>query len=299
MRLILTISAIALLHTSSYALPDYDPFSDATGSGGTSYTVGANLIGQTDAGGQTWFQAGSTGAQPIISSANLTISGLASSGGNSVSYGAPPSSPSPTISARLNLGSTVASGTIYYSMALQVTSLGGLTTGGSFIAGFNNSTGAQSGTPTTFATRLYTRLSGTGYNIGLDLNGTSATQYTGTAYNVGDTLFLVGSYTFVTGSANDTASMWVNPDSSTFGAASAPTSTLNSASASESDIAQIASFMLRDGSSVEPGLVVDDVRIGTSWADVTPPVIVPEPTTSMLGGMGLGLLALLCWSRRK
>jgi hypothetical protein len=259
--------------------------------------VGANLAGQTDAQGQGWFQAGSTGPQPIISAGNLTISGLASSGGNSVSYGTPASSPTPTISARFNLGSTVASGTLYYSMALQVTSLGSLTTGGSFIAGFNNSAGAQTGTPMIFATRLYTRLSGTGFNVGLDLNGTSSTQYGSTTYNVGDTLFIVGSYTFISGTANDTASMWLNPDSSTFGAVTAPASTLTSASSAESDIASIASFMLRDGSVVEPGLIVDDVRIGNNWADVTPAV--PEPATTMLGGMGLGVLALIRLVRSK
>ncbi|HZV35860.1 MAG TPA: PEP-CTERM sorting domain-containing protein [Verrucomicrobiae bacterium] len=293
---LIIIPALGLFNSTLYALPDYDPFADATGSGGTSYTVGANLVGQTNAQGQGWSLAGSTGAQPVISAGNLTVSGLASSGGNSVSYGMAPSSPTPTVSARFNLGSTINSGTIYYSMALQVTSLGSLTTGGAFIAGFNNSAGSQSSTPSTFASRVYTRLSGTGFNVGLDLNGSTATQYASPTYNVGDTLFLVGSYTFVTGTANDTASMWINPDSSTFGAGTAPASTLTSSSSSESDIAQIASFMLRDGSALEPGVIVDDLRVGASWADVTPAV--PEPGTTVLCGLGFGVLALIGWSRR-
>ena len=43
-----------------------------------------------------------------------------------------------------------------------------------------------------------------------------STAWTG-PLNVGDTIFLVGAYTFVSGVTNDINSMWINPDVSTFG----------------------------------------------------------------------------------
>ena len=52
---------------------------------------------------------------------------------------------------------------------------------------------------------------------------------------------------------------------------------------------QIQSFFLRNN-SVEPAFtVIDDLRVGTTWEDVTPAV--PEPSTGLLIGAGfLGLV---------
>src|SRR5438552_1832277 len=85
MKKALTFAAAGLLNLSLYGLPGYDPFADATGSGGTSYTPGANLVGQMNAQGLSWFQAGSAVPSSTIQSGSLTISGLFPSSGNSVS----------------------------------------------------------------------------------------------------------------------------------------------------------------------------------------------------------------------
>ena len=56
---------------------------------------------------------------------------------------------------------------------------------------------------------------------------------------------------------------------------------------------QIASFAIFDRNANEPksGLI-DDLRIGLTWADVTPtPASIPEPATAAL--LGLGLLAVV------
>ncbi len=94
---------------SVYALPAFDPFADATSDGGTSFATGANLIGQTTAQGLTWVAAGTgTAAQPTIQAGNLSISGLPSSTGNSLSL-VPGTGPT----ARLPLGSSVTAGSLY------------------------------------------------------------------------------------------------------------------------------------------------------------------------------------------
>src|ERR1035437_2590668 len=75
--------------------PEYDPFSNATNSGGTSYKVGGYLAGQTSASyaaynslGTNWWEYGPsiTGGkiatnQPTIVSGDLSYDGLYSVGG--------------------------------------------------------------------------------------------------------------------------------------------------------------------------------------------------------------------------
>lgn len=278
--------ALGIVSYSAYALPDYEPFSNATGSGGTSYTVGANLIGQTDAQGDSWVQAGTsgTGTQATIQSGDLTIAGLASSGGGaSAAFGVSGAG----ASTRFDIGSAPASGTVYFSMAIDVTSTTGLTTSGLFFAGFNNSTGSQATQPTTVDARLYAR-SITGspgdFNLGISKNG-GAISYDSPVETVGSTIFVVGSYTFNTvTSSDDVVSLWVNPSSSTFGAATAPTPDVTDATGADITLGEIQAFELRDGVSGVPSGDADDLRIATDWADVTPPA--PEPSVIALTVVG-------------
>src|ERR1700749_2737921 len=86
----LPIIALGLIATSLQAQPslghaDFDPFADASTSGGTTYAVGATLIGQTNAQGLAWVAAGpgTNLNQPTIASGNLTIAGLPAPTGNS------------------------------------------------------------------------------------------------------------------------------------------------------------------------------------------------------------------------
>jgi len=281
-----------LLSSSVFALPDYDPFADATANlNGTSYALGANLTGQTNAQGLAWFAAGSAAGTPVIAAGNLSIDGLMPSSGNMISYGPPPVSGT---SARLHLGGPITSGTLYYSFALQVTSISALTTGGAFIAGFNNSTGTQSGQPSVVASRLYTRLSGAGFNLGINkANGTATDiNWDSTVFNTGATIFIVGGYTFNSSASDDVSSLWINPDSSTFAAGSAPGGALTTSAGADITASSIASFLIREAATTQPSVLLDELRVGASWADVTP---VPEPAVPMLSGAGL--LAFMFWRR--
>ena len=276
---VLCLGAVSL----QAALPFYEPFDYSP--------VGADLTGQTPDGGTTVWQVmgtsgGVTGTDPItIASGSLTIPSLPSLG-NSITYGGL------GLTNRVPLGLTINTGTVYYSFAFQVTDLGGLTTNGGFMAGFNNATGNVGNQPTAIATRVVTRLSGSGFQVGLDKSSGQVGSFVFAApvFNVGDTVFVVGSYTFNSGSTTDDESkLWVNPDPSSFGLGIEPSGALTSLATN--DFAQIASFLFRQGNtSAVPGTVIaDELRLDTTWAGVTSNI--PEPTSVMLlslvGGAGL------------
>lgn len=114
-------------------------------------------------------------------------------------------------------------------------------------------------------------------------------------FSTSDVVFVVGSYQFISGTGNDVSRLWINPTSATFGDEAAPTATLTSTGGT--DIASINSFLIR-GASGSPGGVFDELRIGSTWAEVTPAAI-PEPSTyvAIFGALALGAVA--CVRRRK
>ena len=290
-----TLSSNAVL---SVTIPEpivFEPFANATASGGTAYTVGANLTGQTNAQGFPWYVAGTsaTGPQPLICAGSLSVPGLAVASGNSVIYGnTSPAGAAP----RMNLGATYSAGTLYYSCAFLISNLANLGTGLTLLAGFNNSAGQQSGQPTVYGAWLVVRRSGSGYNIGLNkADGLAADTSWDTAVHLpGDTLFIVGSYTLNTGTTDDdTSALWINPPYASFGTATAPAPTLTAFAGNDISAGVIRSFLLRDAVSTEPVVVIDELRLGDSWASVTPPA--PVPASPELAIRPAGSQLVLSW----
>ncbi|MGB7161527.1 MAG: hypothetical protein WBD40_25940 [Tepidisphaeraceae bacterium] len=113
-------------------------------------------------------------------------------------------------------------------------------------------------------------------------------SYPGLPASVGDTLFVVGSFTF-NGVAN--LDVYNSPASVplTEPAGSHSASTL----VADPLITQIVAFYLRQNTGEPTPITVDELRIGTTWADVAP---VPEPAALSL--VGLGFLALPARRRR-
>ncbi|HZV34943.1 MAG TPA: hypothetical protein VFB72_10255, partial [Verrucomicrobiae bacterium] len=172
----------------------------------------------------------------------------------------------------------------------------GLSSSGVFWAGFNNTSGSQTTTPTTIATRVYTRAAGGGYNLGLSKSTSTAADFVwdNTVHSANETIFLVGGYTFNTASTNDdVASLWINPAAATFGNAFAPAPTLTSSVGGDVNSGVIASFVLFNRSASEPAKgIFDELRIGTSWASVTPPAQQPPWLNFAVNGTNL----ILSWS---
>ena len=91
----------------------------------------------------------------------------------------------------------------------------------------------------------------------------------------GTTNFIVMKYTFAS-SGPDTVALWVNPDPSSFGG-NEPAATANDVAATNSSgftagaITGLGFFQIRGGSATSTGVLqMDNVNIGSTWADVTP-----------------------------
>ncbi len=279
MKTTLALIAVGMVTSSLYALPDYEPFAYASGSGGTTYTPGSSIAGQKNAQGLTWAEVSSSASGSItIASGSLSVPGLALSQGNSIAFGGNGRS------ARMGLGSSITSGTTYFSFIIDVTSTNGMNTSGVFWAGFNNSTGSTSGNLTVIGDKIYTRLAGDGFEFGFTKNSTAASSivWDTTIHYANEVNYLVGDYTF--GSASQ---LWIDPNSSTFGNNGlTPTATLTTGT--DTDISALASWAFFQRSANEPaGMQADELRIGADWASVTPAALVPEPSSFALAGLGL------------
>jgi MYXO-CTERM domain-containing protein len=261
------------------------------------YTAGTSLIGQTPAVGSTWTYTATAAADDLtINGASLTPSGTytlpaafpAPSGGSVTYSGAGRSYVMPT--------GSITSGTAYYSMLVKVSDLGVLTgTTAGIIGGLSSNPGAAGGNTNnpTVLSALFARPGTVAdtYQLGVSRNSNPTNASFGSDIALGDTVFVVGSNEIVSGTQNDIARLWINPDGADFGAASAPAETLTGLN-SGNDSTFVSFVLYQRGTASaqfgESGVSADEVRVGTSWAEVTP---VPEPTAlGLLGFAAAGLI---------
>lgn len=267
---------VLLALPSALALPNFDPFADATAGGGTSYTVDMPLAGNNQFVTNDWQPVGSnftaTNPQPMIVAGNLTYPDLTvTSTGNCVSN-APPLSGTGG-SARLNLRLGTAPPLLFYSFILKVTDVSAVPTANAnnFIAGFSDATAAQATGLVRCGGRLVSIQTGGGFQLGIGKGSISAEYaYDPTIRNVGDVLFVVVSYERAGGATN--VNLWVNPPASSFGSNAAPPSVASVTSGGwtgDMNASGAASFVLSCQTAFSPSCLIDEIRVATNWGTVT------------------------------
>lgn len=211
-------------------LPFYEPFD---------YTTSENL------GDQNNWVNNFSGDEIIINSGNLSYSTLTGTG-NSITFDG--AGTDPTIDY-----TPTSSGKIYASFILDITDLSTFTTSGYFAVLRSNSGG--------YVARVWVDFIDIDtYNIGLSGNTGTLTQTVG-PYNDDTSIFIVFSYDI----DNDTVNAWVNP---TLGG-SEPTADITEASGTSG--VTLSQFLIRqDSASKTPFITMDELQIGTTWADVAP-----------------------------
>ncbi|HLX95109.1 MAG TPA: PEP-CTERM sorting domain-containing protein [Verrucomicrobiae bacterium] len=253
---VLAIGAIAFLVSSAQASLLF--------SEGFNYNTPGTLVPNTNPGGGAW-TGGNAGL--TIGNGNLTYSGLTDQGGNelSISNGAAGSA--------INTFANVTSGQIYYSFLLDVTAAD---SGNNYFTAMNPTTGAPNGGTDAIDAYLYSN-----GKIGLRTAG-AATVTSSSALTLNTTYFVVLEYNFTA----QTAYLYLNPTAG----GSQPAATLTLASVTTVTAIDDVGFK---AASASGNYLVDNLLIGTSWADVTPSTV-PEPSVLALAGLGvLGWVARL------
>jgi len=241
------------------------------------YTSGTGLPGSVNSGNSTAWSSGNS-TRFAIGSGNLTYAGLAdlSPSGNDLVLG------NGSASSTINTFTSQTSGQIYYSFLFNPTAAD---SGNNYFTAMNPDSTAPGGSTDAIDAYYYTD-----GKIYLRANAQGATAGTGTALTLGQTYLIVEMIDLTA----KTASLWVDPDSSSFGG-SAPTATATLSSLTATSIGNVG---FKAQSSAGGPYTIDTLRVGTTWADVTPGVAVPEPSTLALAAAGIGLMLGMIRRRR-
>ena len=209
-----------------------------------------------------WTQLGTIATNPVSTNPqNLTLSGLTTSG-NSASL--------TTSGQDISRGYTAqTTGSLYASGLVNVSSA---QSGGDYFIHFANTNTGTSG----FSSRVFVKSVSGGIQFGLSKNGTS-TVYAPTVYALNTTYFIAFKYAFNSVSTiDDISSLFVSP------AVGGPEPSPSATEAGGADGTSFAAINLRQGAAASaPNVLVDYIRVGTTWADVTSGNAPATPTVTL------------------
>lgn len=237
---------------------------------GFDYSTPGNLGGNVNPGsGYTW---GPGNNNLTIGSGNLTYPGIADLGGNelSVNWG--------SAGSVTNGFANVTSGTIFYSFLLDVTTA---PSGNNYLTSLNPGTSTPNGSSDALTMYFATITGGGGYRLGVRTAGASTVNTpSGSPFSLGTTYLVVLEYDF----SSSIASLYLNPTPGDPMPAATVFATGNGSVTGIDDVG----FKSQSGTGA---MLVDNLRIGTTWNDV-----VPEPTSIAL--FGLAAVGLIVRHRR-
>jgi hypothetical protein len=262
----LLIGAFCLTYQSAQAsLVFSEPFD---------YTVGSGLSDQVNSG-NSWVSGANSTALSMVSG-DLTYPGLAPLGSGNSSLAIVNGSSSSTYITFPDQ----TSGQVFYSFLFY--SYGANSANNYFIALNPSDSAKPAPNGSTDGIDAYYYASGL---MEVRANAKSALS-SGVTLNLNQTYLIVEMLDL----DNQTASIWVNPGS--LGAASAPTAdaTITGTSSivpTTGTPMHIDDVGVKAQSAAGGPFQVDSIRVGTTWADVTPTSIIPEPATLAFAALGL------------
>ena len=234
------------------------------------------LSAQSQSGTNPWSII-NTGDSILVDATSLTYAGLAASAGNKVKFDGSGTD------YYTNFASQT-SGSVYRSFILNVSSLGTLATAGGYFNGF-----IQAASTTTFGGATWTRLSTTAgkYNVGVSTRSNSAVTWLAADLTPGTSCFIVVAYDFNPGVGDDVARIWLN--TAAIGAAEPAA---DATAVPGTDMTSVArAFLRQDNPTNTPFIEFDEMRVGTTWAQVTPSGAA-SPTLSATALTGFGNVCL-------
>jgi len=229
---------------------------------GFDYPVGSLVGGNTaiPSSSNNWATHSGSGGGDTIKSGSLSYSGLASSTGNMVYL----FSNANATSRDINRAITSTATTLYFSALVKIVDISQLTAAGDYFMSFGATAGdAVPGLGARLGAKLGVTANTFNFIILNISGGTLPFVSNGVDLNFGTTYFVVVKYDI--SSPTSVATMWVNPVS--LGGAE-PTGGIVSNSGTNA-FASFASICIRNSGST-PKANIDEIRVGATWADVTP-----------------------------
>jgi hypothetical protein len=224
------------------------------------YTTGTLL---TD---NSWTAHSGAGSfAPVITSPGLSYSSHAGSGvGNAVTLSGTGEDDNHTFT-------SISSGSVYASAMINVTSA---SAAGDYF--FHFAVTASTG----YNARVFVKSAVGGFVLGVCKTSTAGNiQWSPTVLATGTTHFIVLKYTLVTGATNDKAELFINPAVG----GTEPISADLSSVITDADFTAIDKICFRQ-SSTTPVVIIDGIRVGQSWASVTPKSVPVLTLTSLIDG---------------
>jgi hypothetical protein len=208
----------------------------------------------------------------VIKSGSLGYPGYMVGEGNRIEL-----SESRTVDRGKDLDQSYSDGAIYCSFLLYVT--GAPSGSGTYFLHFFQGTSGS-----TFGGSVWIRQSGSGFQLGVNVRTTATnTQWASATLSYNQTYLVVVKYEFVSGSSNDVAKLWINPDLS----GPEPTPDAVHVNTGGIDLSNIGRVALRQSLSLSGDgmgtLEIDEIRIGRSWGDAPLPVQVASVLADVSG----------------
>ena len=179
-----------------------------------------------------------------------------------------------------NKAVTGISGTGYFSFLLKVSNTTGLSTTGEYFTGFSTTSGTSG--VNVFGPRVFVKtgsIAGT-FNLGVqNYTGGTPTQTYTTDYPVGTTVLVVVKLNTTT--SPYTADLFINP----VPGAAEPAPTVTNNSGTQTTFTGFGAVFFRQAGNTTSGtgnLEIDEIRAGSTWADVTPSGVVSCNTTATI-----------------
>ncbi len=238
---------------------------------GINYTAGTLVYDNTN----WWCLNASPVNDVLVTSASLSYSGLLESTGNKINISGAGDD------FVVWFGDQPTDTKVYYSFIFQVTDISGINqVTPMHLAGFSNAPNTSSAWGCSFIIQKdatdptkYNIAHGTRSSLPVwNMSGGIPVQYP-----INTPILIVACYeiigTYVTGTPNDKSSLWINPSSTTFEDATPPTATLTGdlTGSGINDINPLNRFYIRqDAVTSTPNIDIDEIRVGLTWASVTP-----------------------------
>ena len=169
----------------------------------------------------------------------------------------------------------VSSGVVYMSALVKVDSALASTTSGDYFLHFRTAAGTAAG-------RVYVRKSTTNSSmIGFGIGKGTTPVYTASTYSIDSTYLVVLRYKFVTGTTNDSVSIFINPAYNNEG-----TPTLKATDMTQTDLDSAYTVALRQGTNTNYTYVnVDEIRVSDSWNLAIAYLTAPQITTTTVSNI--------------